>query len=120
MNIITQSQDLEASKAIDVFAREQIGSALHRFSEDILAVDVFMKDANGPKGGIDKQTLIRIRLRHRHVITLETAHENLYAAIKKGATRAKRAVRRHLRKFHRIRKRRMRDHLNEISIQTVT
>jgi hypothetical protein len=75
-----------------------------------------MKDTNGPKGGVDKQALIRVRLRNRQVIALETAHDNLYAAVKKGTRRTKRAVRRQLRKSHRIQKQRMRDHLHDIDI----
>ena len=116
MNITTRAQDFEMSTSIDQFVRDQLRTTLHRFSENILAVDVFMKDTNGPKGGVDKQALIRVRLRNRQVIALETAHENLYAAVKKGSRRTKRAVHRHLRKSHRIQKQRMRDHLHDIDV----
>ena len=80
----------------------------------------FLKDANGPKGGVDKQALIRVQLRNRQVIALETTHENLYAAIKKSAKRAKRTVRRHLSKSRRIQKRRMHDRLDDAGIPTAT
>ena len=110
MNIVTQAQDFELSEAIDQFARQQIEAALERFREDVLAVDVFMKDCNGPKGGVDKQALIRVRLRNGPVVALETDNENLYAAIKTGARRLKRTVRRQLRKARRIEKQRIRDH----------
>lgn len=116
MNITTRAQDFKMSTSIDQFVRDQVHTALHRFSEDILAVDVFMKDSNGPKGGVDKQALIRVRLRNRQVIALGTAHENLYAAVKKGSKQIKRAVRRHLQKSHRIQKQRIRDHLHDIDI----
>jgi len=111
MNITTSAQDFEMSDAIDKFARHHLRSALRPFSDEILAVDVFMKDSNGPKGGVDKQALIRIRLRNRSIVTLQTEHESLYAAIKKGSKRAKRAVRRHLRKSRRIDKQRPGKHL---------
>jgi len=116
MNIMTRAQDFKMSTSIDRFVREQLGTALHRFSEDILSVDVFMKDCNGPKGGVDKHALIRVRLRNRQVIALETAHENLYAAVKKGSKQTKRAVRRQLQKSRRIQKQHMRDHLHDIDI----
>ncbi|MGB5333929.1 MAG: HPF/RaiA family ribosome-associated protein [Woeseiaceae bacterium] len=118
MNITTRAQDFEMSQAIDQFARNQVRAALQRLSDDILAVDVFMRDSNGPKGGIDKQALIRVRLRNRQVIALETEHQNLYAAIKKGSKRTKRAVRRHLRKSRRVQKQRMRDNLKDPGIPT--
>ena len=120
MNMTTRAQEFEMSTAIDQFVRDQIGTGLHRFSQDVLAVDVYMKDTNGPKGGVDKQVLIRVRLRNRQVIALEAAHENLYAAIRQVSKRTKRAVRRHLRKSQRIRKQRMRDHLSDIGIQTAS
>jgi ribosome-associated translation inhibitor RaiA len=120
MDITTRAQDFEMSQAIDRFVREQVRAALWRLREDIIAVDVFMKDSNGPKGGIDKQALIRVRLRNRQVIALETEHENLYAAVKKGAKRTKQAVRRHLRKSQRIQKQRVRDHLDDTGISAVT
>ena len=114
MNITTSAQDFAMSVAIDELARTQLRSALQLFSDDALAVDIFMKDSNGPKGGVDKQALIRIRLHNRQVIALETRHENLYAAIKRGSTRSRRVVRRQLRKSRRIQKQRMRDYLIEL------
>ncbi len=120
MNITTRAQDFEMSNAIDQFVRDQVRAALKRLSEDIVAVDVFMKDSNGPKGAIDKQALIRVQLRNRQVIALETEHHNLYAAIKKGSKRVKQTVRRHLRKSQRIQKQRMRDCLNDTGISAAT
>lgn len=116
MNITTRAQDFATTNAIDQFVRDQVLASLQRFGEEIMAVDVFMKDANGPKGGIDKHALIRVRLRNRQVIALHTAHENLYAAIRKGSKRTRQAVRRHLRKTRRVKKQRMRDRLVDAGI----
>ena len=65
MNITTTARDFEMSRAIDSFAREQLDAMLQPFSDSIVSIDVFMKDANGPKGGIDKEVLIRVHLRNR-------------------------------------------------------
>ena len=120
MNITTSAQYLEMSNAIDQFVRDQLSAALKRVSEDVIAVDVFVKDTNGPKGGVDKHALIRVQLRNRQVIALETKHDDLYAAIRIGAKRTKRVVRRQLRKSHRIQKLRMRDHLGDSGIPTAS
>ncbi|MGB5490668.1 MAG: HPF/RaiA family ribosome-associated protein [Woeseiaceae bacterium] len=120
MNITTRAQGFEITGAIDQFVRDQIHTALQHLSENIIAVDVFMKDANGPKGGVDKQALVRVQLRNRQVLAVETVHENLYAAIKKGSKRTKRTVRRQLRKSQRIDKQRMRDSLDYTGIATAT
>lgn len=116
MNITTRTQDFEMSSAIDQFARNHVHNALRHFSDDILSVDVFMKDTNGPKGGVDKLALLRVQLRNRQAVALESTHESLYGAIKRGSKRIKRAVRRQLRKSRRIDKRRMRDHLEDAVI----
>jgi len=120
VNITTRSQDFKTTNAIDRFARDHVRATLRHISEDILSVDVFLKDTNGPRGGVDKQALIRVHLRNRQVIALETTHENLYAAIKKGSKRVRRTVRRHLRKSRRIERRRMHDRLDDMGIPSPT
>ena len=112
MNITTMAKDFELTSAIDQFVHDQLRTALQHLSENIIAVDVFMKDANGPKGGVDKQALVRVQLRNRQVLAIETVDENLYAAIRMSTKRTKRTVRRHLRKSQRISKQRMRDCLD--------
>lgn len=109
MNITTKTQGFELNNAIDAFVRNRLHVALKRLSASVVAIDVFAKDTNGPKGGVDKAVLIRVQLPSRQVLAVETTHENLYAAIEKGAKRTKRAVRRHLRKARHIEKQRLRD-----------
>ncbi len=104
MNITNRAQGFELSSAIDSFVRDEVRSALERFTEDIVSVDVFMKDTNGPKGGIDKQVLLCVRMRGRQQITLQTTREDLYAAVRISTKRAKRAARRNLRKARRFEK----------------
>ncbi|MDJ0813768.1 MAG: HPF/RaiA family ribosome-associated protein [Woeseiaceae bacterium] len=109
MNITTTTQNFESSVALDTFVRSRLKNALARLDEDIIAIDVFMKDVNGPKGGVDKQALIRVRLRNRQVITIESTHQNLYAAVRTSVKRTRQAVRRQLRKSRQIDKQRVRD-----------
>ena len=104
MNITSRAQGFELSSAIDSFVRDEVRSALERFSEDIVSVDVFMKDTNGPKGGVDKQVVMRVQLRGRQQIALQTTREDLYAAVRISIKRAKRSVRRNLRKARRFEK----------------
>ena len=119
MNITTRAQDFELTPAIDRFVRDHLHAALRRIDEDIIAIDVFMKDANGPRGGVDKQVLIRLRLRNRQLLALVTTHKDMYAAIIKGIKRSKRAVRRQLRKSRRFEKRRLHEALGDGNLATV-
>ena len=104
MIISTSSHNIQLSRELDEFVSSTLQGSLERLADDVVSVDVFLKDLNGPKGGIDKQAVIRIHMRGRREIAIETAHENLAAAIRIGAKRAKRAVRRSLRKARRIEK----------------
>ncbi len=102
MNITTRANDFPLTVAIDRFVKGELRSAFHRLDADIVSIDVSMKDANGPKGGVDKQVLICVHLRNRQQVTLETAHENLYAAVKTGVKRTRRTVQRAIRKSRRV------------------
>lgn len=104
MIVSSRAQGFELSSAIDAFVRDEIRSSLERFNEDIISVDVFLKDTNGPRGGVDKQAVVRVQLRGRQQLTLQTTREDLYAAIRISVKRAKRAVRRSVRKARRFEK----------------
>ncbi len=111
---------MELTEAIDAFVRDSVENAFARLDHDIVSVDVYLKDLNGPKGGVDKQALVCARLRNRQVVTVTTTHEDLYAAIIRGVQRTKRAVRRRLRRARHIRKYRMCDVLDSAAITAVT
>jgi putative sigma-54 modulation protein len=98
MDITVSGHGLRFDSDTESFVRTRIQAALQRFEEQVVAVDVFLKDINGPKGGIDKQALVRVRLRNRQVITTEIARTGLRAAVVVSVRKAKRAVRRSLKK----------------------
>lgn len=98
MDINVSTHGIRIDTGTESFVREQIQSALQRFEDQVVSVDAFLKDINGPKGGIDKQVLIRVRLRNRQVIATEITRANLRAAVIVATRKAKRAVRRSLKK----------------------
>lgn len=98
MDINVSTHGIRIDTGIESFVREQIQTALQRFEDQVVSVDAFLKDINGPKGGIDKQALIRVRLRNRQVIATEIARAQLRAAVIVSLRKAKRAVRRSLKK----------------------
>ncbi|MEM7284067.1 MAG: HPF/RaiA family ribosome-associated protein [Pseudomonadota bacterium] len=120
MHIRVRSKDFKLTPSIDGFAREQVHSALSRLDTDFIAVDVFLKDINGPRGGVDKQVLIRVRLPNRQVITVTATHESFYGAMGQSAKRIKRAVKRHIRKSRNFAKRRLADALLERRLAMAT
>lgn len=111
MNINIRAKDFELTRAIDRFVRSHLRAALTRIDEDVVSIDIFLKDENGPRGGVDKQLLIHVRMRNRQQIAVVAKNADMYAAIMKGVKRTKRAVRRHTRKSRHFQKQRMRDML---------
>jgi ribosomal subunit interface protein len=109
MNITTTAQNFETSVALNTFVRSRLKNALARLDADIIAIDVFMKDLNGPKGGVDKQARIRVQMRNRQVITVDAEHENLYAAVRAAVKLARQAVRRHRARTRQVDKQRVAD-----------
>ena len=96
MNTRIQTQGFPVTRAIDSWTRDQIDKNLGRYDADVVAVDVFLTDINGPRGGQDKQVMVRILIKHRAPVLIETTGDDLYAAIDLSARRARRAVSRTL------------------------
>ncbi len=105
--------------ALDRFVRDNLAAALQRINDDVVTINVYMRDANGPRGGVDKQVLICVRLRNRQLVAVQTTHEDMYAAIKTGIKRTKRALRRHIRKSNHFEKHSVRRLLNDPGVVTV-
>lgn len=102
MNIEIRTQGFELTWSIERFAYSQTEASLRAFSEMVTSVDLFMKDINGPKGGLDKQVLVKTRLRTGKVIAIESTRSSLYSAIAVSLQRTKRSVRRTVKKYRRI------------------
>lgn len=112
MIISTSSHTILLSSELDQFVAATMQRALERLSEDILSIDVFLKDVNGPKGGVDKQVIVRLHLSNRQHLTIETEGESLYATVRRSAKRAKRAVRRSIGKSRQFEKLRLHERLD--------
>ena len=111
MIISTSSHNILLSGELDEFVAGTMRAALDRFADDVISIDVFLKDINGPKGGADKQVIVRAHLGNRRQVTIETVGENLQAAVRRSAKRTKRAVRRSLDKSRHFEKLRVHDRL---------
>lgn len=98
MNIRIQVQGFSLTPSISARVHLRFNKALERFADELVDVDVFLKDINGPKGGNDKLALARVRLRFRPPVMVETSRDDLYVAIDQTARRMRRAVKRSLRR----------------------
>ncbi len=98
MNIRINSQGFTLTTSIADSVHERLAWAFRQFAEEIVAVDVYLKDINGPRGGADKQASVRVQLRNQNTVFVDSVRENLYAAIGDASRRAKRAVKRSIKK----------------------
>lgn len=104
MRIYLQTHGFELTAEIDAHVRKQLERNLARSKQHIVAVDVFLGDINGPKGGADKKALVCVQLTSRLAVRLEAVHADLYAAVALASRKAKRAVSRTVRRHKRIEK----------------
>lgn len=105
MNVHIQTQGFSLTPAISARVRDRLHKTMERYVDDIMSIDVFLKDLNGPKGGEDKTAVIRVRIRHLAPIAVTTTRSDLYKAIDESARRARRSVRRIVRRKWSIRRR---------------
>lgn len=99
-----ETQGFDLTDAIAAHVDRQLAFHLSSFEHHVLAVDVFLRDINGPKGGPDKKVLIRAQLATGKPITVEHTRSDLYTAVTQAARQAKRAVKRALGKHRRMEK----------------
>lgn len=94
MNIRVQTQGFALTPAISAWTGSRLSRVLKPFADEVLQVEAFLKDLNGPKGGEDKQALVCVRVRNGAPVVAESTHSDLYAAIDQSARTARRSVRR--------------------------
>lgn len=92
MQIEIQARDFELTPGLRAHVRRRLHFALGRYEDRVTRVMVRLSDLNGPRGGVDKACLLRIRLHGQPAILIEDAEEDLYVAISRAADRAGRTL----------------------------
>ncbi len=108
MQISTAARDITLTPAAERQLREHIRMALRRFDTHVRSVEASLSDVNGPKGGVDKQVAIRVRLRSGGAVVAEARCESTGAALALAVRRARRMLRRRVNRARRIEKRTLR------------
>ena len=96
ITIHTQGVSITAPK--DRAIRAQINRSLQRFDNYVRAVDVHIKDINGPRGGQDMSVLMRVQLRGMLELAASARRSNLLAATSSANNRVRRQVKRAIRR----------------------
>lgn len=98
MRLSIRSKNVKLSLAAQERIRLRMASALARFNRRVQDATASFVDMNGPKGGVDKQCRLVVRLRPNDKVTIEETGSELFAAVTRAIDRAKRAVARALRR----------------------
>ena len=108
MRIFLQTQGFELTSAIDTHVRKQLGRHLAGSQNNIIAIDVFLSDINGPKGGVDKKALVCVQMTSRLAVRFEAIDSDLYRAVTVASRKVKHSVKRTSRRHKRMEKRELR------------
>jgi ribosome-associated translation inhibitor RaiA len=96
MQLHIKGQNLFLAPAVIVRTERRLRFALSRFADRLDRVTVRLADLNGPRGGVDKQCRIIVRLRPGGEVVIEDTANDVEAVIDRGADRVQRAVARAL------------------------
>jgi len=96
MQIDIRARRIEVGQALRAHVDRRLRFALSRFGERIAKVTVRFQDANGARGGVDKQCHIDVALRPEGNVIVEDIDADLRVVVDRAADRASRAVERDL------------------------
>lgn len=96
MHLDIKGQGLFLGPAVIDRIERRLRFALSRFADRIGRVTIRVADLNGPRGGVDKQCRIVVKLRSGGEIVIDDTAIALEMAIDRGADRVQRAVARTL------------------------
>jgi putative sigma-54 modulation protein len=98
MRVQIRAKNFRISDAACEEMERRIRFALSRFVGRISLVTVTLADFNGPRGGVDKQCQLVVRLTPAGKVTIEEKHAEISAAVALAADRAGWNVGRELRR----------------------
>lgn len=96
MRLEIRQRGMKVTEELRVHIQERVELALSRFLRSIDRVWVYLRDVNGPRGGLSKMCRIVVELPRRGRVVVTGMDSDVYAAITRTANRAKFAVRRHV------------------------
>lgn len=92
--IINPADDVQLSDAFADHIRQSLGKVDRRFGDWLTRTEVFVKDVNGPKGGVDKHSRFEARPRGLDPVVIDHQDEDPYTCIARGAEKLEKALER--------------------------
>jgi hypothetical protein len=98
MRLQIRRRGVKVTEKLRAHLKERLRLALGRFGRHIDRVRVYLRDVNGPRGGLDKKCRIVVELPPRGRVIVTGADAAISAAITRTANRARLAVKRHVKR----------------------
>ena len=98
MQVVIRSNDFTITKALRNFLHSQIKRSMAACSRNVESITIRLKDLNGPKGGIDKECLVEVKIANGAPVVVRKQSTNAYQGIRQALARAARVTLRRLRK----------------------
>jgi ribosomal subunit interface protein len=98
MRLEIRRRRLEVSEALRAHVERRLRTALGRFARRVGRVRVYLRDVNGPRGGVDKRCRIVVHLPPAGRAVVSGTGSDPYAVVTRTAERSGRAVKRHLKR----------------------
>jgi ribosome-associated translation inhibitor RaiA len=73
-------------------AKDKISSSFSKFGLNIISVEMTVEDINGPRGGVDKECRVIVKLRKMEDVVATVKEETFSKAIARSINRAERAI----------------------------
>ncbi|NMO22346.1 ribosome-associated translation inhibitor RaiA [Pyxidicoccus fallax] len=97
MKVLLRGVHLDLTSAIRAYVDEHLVSHIERFADDEAAeIDISLVDTNGPKGGVDKECRVTVRMPGLSSVHVTEVADSLFPAIDAARDRLENALKRSL------------------------
>lgn len=98
MRLQIRSRGIEITEEVRERVGERLEQVLGRFVRHVALVRVYLRDLNGPRGGVDKKCRIVVEMPRDGRVVVSGTDADVHVAIAETASRAAVAVKRHLKR----------------------
>ncbi|MFQ3325309.1 MAG: putative sigma-54 modulation protein [Pseudomonadales bacterium] len=104
MKIDIQAGSLSLNEDVRNSLKQRVLKRLKRFQDSIHSINLYFKDINGPKGGIDKECTVTLRVNNLEEVVISSKADSLVNAVDRSTERAKSLLARRVKKLQRQKK----------------
>lgn len=90
--IINPADDVRISEAFSDHIYDSLDKVDRRFGDWLTRTEIFIRDVNGPKGGVDKHCRMEARPRGSDPVVVDNQDEDAYSCIARTAEKLEKAL----------------------------